>query len=106
MFIRPEMFGFNSLSNFRAFLDGYFKFKNQYNLGFSEYETRLFTFIENWRNKVNKNIPFETWDRPFRLKCMGTTEFSGSSVKWEFERLEEILKKELKMDLEEPIVKE
>lgn len=100
MFLRPVMYGLNGLAGLRAYLDGYFKFKKQYQLELSEYESRLFTFITFWKNKVNKDVPFETWDRPFRLECMGTTDFSGPSIQWEFERFEEILKEELKMDLE------
>lgn len=98
MFHRPGMYGFEGLSGLRAFLDGYFKFKEQYNLNLSEYESRLSKFIEYWKSKVNKEIPFETWDRPFRLEKMGTTDFSGPSIQWEFERLEEILKEELQME--------
>lgn len=97
---RSQMFGFNGLAGLRAFLDGYFKFKNQYQLELSEYESQLYNFIAFWKNKVKKDLPFETWDRPFRLECMGTTDFSGPSIQWEFERFEEILKEELKMDLE------
>jgi hypothetical protein len=98
MFHRPGMYGFEGLSGLRAFLDGYFKFKEHHNLKLSEYENRLVKFIEYWKSKVDKSIPFETWDRPFKLERMGTTDFSGPSIQWEFERLEEILKEDLQME--------
>lgn len=105
MILRPGMYGFDGFAGMRAYLDGYFKFKSQYQLHLSEYETKLLSFIEYWKAKVNQETLFETWDRPFRLELMGTTDFSRPSLSWEFERFEIILEEELAMKLEDPYSK-
>ena len=105
IFMRPGMYGMENLSHLRAYLDGYFRFKKDYNLTLSETDRKIIDFIKDWKGKVNKNREFETWDRPFRLEKMGTTDFSGPSVSWEFERFEEIITEELELELDDPIVK-
>ncbi|MGV6860194.1 MAG: hypothetical protein ACWA41_00390 [Putridiphycobacter sp.] len=100
MLLRPSMYGFEGLAGLRAYLDGYFRFKRHYDLKLSEYEIRLIKYIEYWKNKVNRSIPFETWDRPFRKEKMGTTDFTNNT-NWEFEKLEEILKEDLQMELDD-----
>lgn len=102
IFKRPGMYGMEKLSHLRAYLDGYFRFKKEYKLAFSETDRKLIDFIKYWKEKVNKNRKFETWDRPFRLEKMGTTDFSGSSGLWEFERFDEILTEELELELDDP----
>lgn len=76
-------------------MDGLFRFKKEYNLKLSNVEQKLCDFSENWKTKINPSRKFETWDRPFRLERMGTTDFHGPSVEWEFERFEQIITEDL-----------
>lgn len=95
---RPQVYGVNDFAGLRAFLDGYFRFKSDYQLNLSDYEIKLLQFINYWKCKVNKSLPFETWDRVFLFEKMGTTNFTNMFA-WELERFEEILTEEIGMDL-------
>lgn len=99
-FSRPHIVNSSNLSDFRAYLDGYFKAKSDFNIDLSPYEKELVNFIDYWKGKVNKSLEFDTWDRPFRFERMGTTNFT-SLFSWEIERFEEILSEEISIPLDE-----
>ena len=103
MILRPSMYGFYNFGCLRAYIDGYYNFKETYNLELSEYEVKLNNLIKFWKGKINPNNSFDTWDRPFRIEKMGTTDFTNTT-NWEFERFEEILSEELKLKLINPTI--
>jgi hypothetical protein len=99
--LRSGMYGINKLSEIRAYLDGYFKFKSEYGLKLSTYEKRLQKFITKWKAKTDPSIQFDTWDRALTKHKMGTTDFTNMFT-WEVERFEVILNEAIKMELEMP----
>lgn len=52
------------LAYLRAFIDGYYDLKNQYNLPLTTFEMKLFKLIDNYRKLDQSN--FKTWDRNYR----------------------------------------
>ena len=101
MFMRPGMYGIENLACLRAFLDGYFRMKAEYQLPVSEYEEKLLEFIGYWKARTNPQLPFDTWERAFAYEKVGTTAFSGA-FSYELKRLEEMLFEETGMELIPP----
>ena len=101
IFNRPMMYGIWGFAHLRAFLDGYFRMKTDYNIPLSEYEAKLVRFIERWKEQVNPERTFETWERVFLFAEIGTTTFTHS-FNYELERFEEILLNETGMELIHP----
>ena len=97
---RPGMFGMFNISYLRAYIDGHFSFKKKYNLNLSRVEQNLLEFVDYWKSQTNESRPFETWDRPFRFKRMGTTDFSHPNGNWEFKRFEEIIVEDLNIEFD------
>lgn len=96
--LRPGAYGLNKLSEIRAYLDGYFKFKADFQLELSIYEKRLLRSIDKWKSKTDSSIKFDTWDRALAKHKMGTTDFTHLSS-WEINRFEELLNEATKMEL-------
>ena len=64
---RPQMlFGVSELASIRSYIDGYFLFKETFQLKPSKFEKNLLRFIEE--HKVEYNKDFKTWDRNYRVK--------------------------------------
>ncbi|MDJ1498705.1 hypothetical protein QNI19_37580 [Cytophagaceae bacterium DM2B3-1] len=62
---RPEMyFGTSELACLRAYIDGYFFFKDYFKLRHSSFEVKLLEFIKPY--KTVNNADFKTWDRNYR----------------------------------------
>jgi hypothetical protein len=61
----------------------------------------LLRFIERWKEQVNPERTFETWERVFLFAEIGTTTFTHS-FSYELERFEEILLNETGMELIHP----
>ena len=60
-------FGYYDLADFRAFLNGYFVCKKDYNQTIDDFEVKVKTFTEKIRcETVNVNGDFVTWDRLYR----------------------------------------
>ena len=90
IFKRPAMHGINNFSELRAYFDGRFAFKKKYAFDLDEFEIKLAYFIQEWKQKVNPEYPFDTWDRAFRKERMNSTDFNNA-FKWELTRFREIL---------------
>ena len=102
---RPRMYGFNDLSGLRATIDGYFYLKKLYQLDLTSNQELLSKFINNWKNKVNQKLKFETWDRSLIKDKMGINPFTfggGSNGGWVFERFIQILEEETDIELKGP----
>ncbi|MDR6968150.1 hypothetical protein J2X31_002165 [Flavobacterium arsenatis] len=65
----PMYFGHYDISYFRAFLDGYFLCKKEYNLPFTTFDTKIKSFTESIIcEDLNITGEFITWDRKYRYK--------------------------------------
>ena len=63
----PMYFGSYNISCLRAFLDGYFLCKKEYNIPFTTFDTKVKKFTESITCKsLNLTSEFVTWDRLYR----------------------------------------
>jgi hypothetical protein len=102
--MHPGMVGITSMAGIRAFLDGYFRIKEELYVPLSTYEIKLQDFISYWKKRVNPLLPFETWECPLLYEQMGTNAFSNL-FSWEASRFEELLLQATQMELISPEVR-
>ena len=92
---QPNLFGYSSLSEVRAHIDGALHLAEQYNLPLTEMDIRLKKFVDYWKNKVNAAQKFETWERVIMKDQMNISPFTFSDSTnngWVLNRFIEMLK--------------
>ncbi len=102
---RPQMyFGVSELACLRAYIDGYFLFKETFQLEVSSFENKLLKFITE--HKIKDNQGFKTWDRNYRVKwdfaVFGTNE--KHAIPRFLKDLEEYTQEKFKLKINDQIV--
>lgn len=94
---KPYLFGTSSLAEIRAYIEGHFWLKANYNLELTKNEKRLIVFINHWRNKTNETLKFDTWERVIMKDRMNVSPFTFSDQTnngWVLKRFLEILEED------------
>ena len=91
------LFNTGDIAGLRATIDGFFYLKDTYKIPLTTNDQTLKQFIDFWKAKTNKKLPFDTWDRPLIKEKMNINPFlfsDGSNGGYTFERFIAVFEKQ------------